>query len=131
MHVCGLNTAVELAAQPAVIHKAVVGAYGHGKAIGHIQARVGRHLTQVGHFAAHKRDMTQANIAQRHDIGAILMGLFFQQALHLPANTVKCLLQRFVTVVRKRIEVAHHLKNCRNSAGAGGMYIVHAKGARA
>ena len=92
---------------------------------------MGCNFAQIGHFAAHKRDVAQANIAQRHDIGAVLMGLFFKQTLHLPANTVKCLLQGFVTVVRKRIEVAHHLKNCRNSAGAGGMHIVHAKRARA
>jgi len=131
VHVCGLNTAVQLAAQPVVFHKAVIGAHSHGKAVGHIQPGVGRHLAQIGHFAAHQGNMAQADIAQRHDAGAVLQRLFFKQALHLPADAVKRLLQRLVLVVGQCVEVAHHLKNSRHNAGACGMHVIHAKRTRA
>ena len=99
VHIRSLNAAVQLAVQPAVFHKAVVGADRHGKTVRHVQPRVGRHFTQIGHFAAHKGDVMQTNIAKRHDIGAVLMRLIFKQILHLLTNAVKGLLQRLVAFI--------------------------------
>ena len=99
VHIRSLNAAVQLAVQAAVFHKAVVGADSHGKTIGHVQPRVGRHFAQIGHLAAHKGDVVQADIAERHDIGPVLMRLLFKQALHLRTNPVKGLLQRLVAFI--------------------------------
>jgi len=130
VHIRCLNAAVQFAVQAAVFHKPVVGADRHGKTIRHVQPRMGRHFAQIGHLAAHKGDVVQADIAKRHDIGAVLMRLIFKQILHLLTNAVKGLLQRLIAFIGKRVEVAYHLKNRRYGASAHGMHVIHAKGPR-
>ena len=128
-HVRGLNTTLQLAAQAVIFHEAVIGGHRYRETIGHIQAHIGGQFAQIGHLAAHLGQVGQAYVGQRPDQRPPRrMFRQGQQALHIPPDALKGLLQRGIAVAGQGVQFTHHLEHGGHGAGAGGAHIIHAEG---